>query len=232
MKRPILVALIASASLQAAEVRVAVFGLFHPREVRTRRLNSGEFLLTVPGRIERRFRGRLEIVQSGAEVIPVVTMDLETAVASIVAAESPPGAGLESLKAQAVVARSYLLAARGRHPHSDFCDTTHCQFLREPPHQDSPAAQAARLTAGAVLMHEGRVVPALYSSDCGGSTRSQESEGFPYFAAKCPVVSGVASGHRLGLCQTGAAAMARSGAVWTDILRHYYPAAIIAWEGF
>ncbi len=171
-------------------------------------------------------------MQSGAEVIPVVTMDLETAVASIVAAESPPGAGLESLKAQAVVARSYLLAARGRHPHSDFCDTTHCQFLREPPPQDSPAAQAARLTAGAVLMHEGRVVPALYSSDCGGSTRSQESEGFPYFAAKCPVVSGVASGHRLGLCQTGAAAMARSGAVWTDILRHYYPAAIIAWEGF
>ncbi|MBS1872965.1 MAG: hypothetical protein JSU00_07105 [Acidobacteria bacterium] len=232
MKRLLLVALIASASLQAAEVRVAVFGLFHPREVRTRRLNSGEFLLSVPGRIERRFRGRLEIVQSGAEVIPVVTMDLETAVASIVAAESPPGAGLESLKAQAVVARSYLLAARGRHPHSDFCDTTHCQFLREPPPQDSPAAQAARLTAGAVLMHEGRVVPALYSSDCGGSTRSQESEGFPYFAVKCPVVSGVASGHRLGLCQTGAAAMARSGAVWTDILRHYYPAAIIAWEGF
>ena len=77
----------------------------------------------------------------------MVTMDLETAVASVVAAESPPGAGLESLKAQAVVARSFLVAAHGRHARSDFCDTTHCQFLREPPAEGSLAERAARNTA-------------------------------------------------------------------------------------
>jgi peptidoglycan hydrolase-like amidase len=30
-------------------------------------------------------------------------------------------------------------------------------------------------------------------------------------------------GHRLGLCQTGAAGMARAGAGFLEILDHYYP---------
>jgi peptidoglycan hydrolase-like amidase len=218
---------LAATLMQAAEVRVAVFGLFHPHEVRTVQLKGDEFVLMVPGRIERRFRGKLELVRAGDEVVPVVTMDLETAVASIVAAESPPGAGLESMKAQATVARSYLLAVHGRHPHSDFCDTTHCQFLREPPPPDSLAAQATRTTAGMVLAYQGRVIEALYSSDCGGTTREFVEGTYPYFAVSCPVRSGVASGHRLGLCQVGAAAMARSGVSWIDILRHYFPAAAV-----
>ena len=57
----------------------------------------------------------------------------ETAVASIVAAESTADTPFEALKAQAVATRSYLIASRGRHRDFDFCDTTHCQFLREPP---------------------------------------------------------------------------------------------------
>ena len=183
--------------------------------------------LSVPGRIERRFRGSLEIVRDGDEVMPVVTMDIETAVASIVAAESPPGAGLESLKAQAVVARSFLLAAHGRHVHSDFCDTTHCQFLRAPPPVGSPAERAARLTAGIVLVYQGRVIEALYSADCGGVTRAFEGGPYPFFGVRCPVESGAASGHRIGLCQRGGAEMARQGATWMDILHHYFPAADI-----
>lgn len=210
----------------AADVRIAVFGLFHPRDVRVVQLRGDDFVLSVPGRIERRFHGHLELIRDGEEVIPVVTMGVETAVASIVAAESPPGAPLESLKAQAVVARSYLLAARGRHKHSDFCDTTHCQFLRESPPDGSPASDAARSTAGLVLIHEGQVVRAMYSADCGGHTRDFDSGSYPYFGVRCPVQSGAASGHRLGLCQVGAAAMARAGATWSDILQHYFPAAI------
>src|ERR1039458_7897639 len=39
----------------------------------------------------------------------------------------------EALKALAVAARSYFVAGKGRHRDFDFCDTTHCQFLREAP---------------------------------------------------------------------------------------------------
>ncbi|MGH9628455.1 MAG: hypothetical protein ACRD7E_08975, partial [Bryobacteraceae bacterium] len=40
------------------------------------------FLLSVPGKIERRFQGTLAITKSGGALIPVVTLDLETAAAA------------------------------------------------------------------------------------------------------------------------------------------------------
>ena len=49
-------------------VAISVFSLFHPREllvngiaVRAPFATSGEFTLAVPGKIERQFRGRMEI---------------------------------------------------------------------------------------------------------------------------------------------------------------------------
>ena len=57
------------------------------------------------------------------------------------AAESTPDAPSEALKALAVAARSYFVAGKGRHREFDFCDTTHCQFLREPPASTSAAAR-------------------------------------------------------------------------------------------
>lgn len=222
----IAIALLCVLAAQAGEVRIAVFGLFHPRHVDViATAEPGEVILRVPGRIERRFRGRVELLREGGEVLTIVTMEVETAVASIVAAESSPGAGIESLKAQAVVARSYLTAAHGRHKHSDFCDTTHCQYLREPPAPTSAAWRAAHETQGLALVYDGRVFPALYSADCGGHTRITESAGVPYFGVECPVRSRAPAGHRLGLCQAGSAAMARDGLGFVEILRHYFPAA-------
>ncbi|MCI0403047.1 MAG: SpoIID/LytB domain-containing protein [Acidobacteria bacterium] len=151
---------------------------------------NGEFVLTVPGKLERRFRGGLEVTVANQALQSVVLMDLETAVASVVAAESPAGAVMEALKAQAVAARSYLVAARGRHSGFDFCDTTHCQYLREAPARETPAAQASAATRGLVLRHAGKVVPAHYSASCGGRTRTLAELGlpaadYPYYAVKC-----------------------------------------------
>ncbi len=151
---------------------------------------SGEFELAVPARIERRFRGSLEVTLANQTLQPVVIMDLETAVASVVAAESPPGAHREALKAQAVAARSYLVAVHARHSGFDFCDTTHCQFLREAPARDHPATRAATATRGLVLTHATRVVPAYYSASCGGRTRTLAelglpAEDYPYYSVEC-----------------------------------------------
>jgi stage II sporulation protein D len=150
-----------------------------------------EFRLSVPGRITRRFRGLLEVAAVGRELTPVVVMDLEVAVASAVAAESPPGASLEALKAQAVVTRSYYVATRGRHAGFDFCDTTHCQFLRQPPPPDHPASVAAAETEGLVLAWRDAPLAAHFSADCGGRTRTLAelgipSDGYPYYPVECP----------------------------------------------
>ncbi len=152
---------------------------------------SASFNLSVPGKIHRQYRGTLEVTLQAGELVPVVTMDQEVAVASIVAVESPSGAPLEALKALAVAARSFLAARATGHIGFDFCDTTHCQFLREPPPDDSPAAQATRATRGLVLTWHDAVVAAMYTPACGGRTRSLAeldlpARGYPYFPVDCP----------------------------------------------
>ncbi len=183
------------------EIRLRVFGrqmecqsrdfAFSVSFLRAENRDGGpaEFTLAVPGRISRAYRGTLEVQVQNGELVPVVIMDSEEAVASAVAAESPAGAPLAALEAQAVVTRSYYLAAR-RHRGFDFCDTTHCQFLREPPAADSPARLATLRTRGLVLIYRGEIVPALFSASCGGRTRSLSevgfvSHGYPYYSVVC-----------------------------------------------
>jgi len=185
------------------------------------------FWLSVPGKIRREFHGLLDVHADGNRLQAIVEMDRETAVASIVAAEMPR-APSEAQKAQAVVARSFLIAARGRHEGFDFCDTTHCQFLRESPPEASPARHAQESTRGLALTYQGRVLAALYSAECGGRTQTLEDAGwhaedYPYFAVECPR-RGVIAGHRLGMCQAGAADMARHGKTFREILSLYFPA--------
>jgi hypothetical protein len=180
---------------------------------------SADLQLSVPGRITRRFLARLDMIVDGDELVPVVSMDLETAVASVVAAEQVVSTPPEALKAQAVAARSFLIAARHRHHAFDFCDTTHCQFLREPPAADHPAARASRETAGLVLAFRGAPIAPFYSASCGGRTRTladaglQAADGYPYFSVECASgahrdAAGERNGHGIGLCQEGAARMA------------------------
>ncbi len=151
---------------------------------------DAEMVLRVPGKIERRFRGHLEVSVERDVLVVIVIMDQETAVASAVAAESPPGASIQALKAQAVVTRSYYTATKGRHTNFHFCDTTHCQYVREPPPPDHPAAIATSETLHLVLRYQRTTVGALFSASCGGRTRTLaeigfRSSGYPYFPVDC-----------------------------------------------
>jgi stage II sporulation SpoD-like protein len=148
------------------------------------------FELAIPGKISRRYHGVLEVKAVAGILVPVVQMDMETAVASVVQAESAPDTPLEALRAQAVATRSYFVASRGRHHDFDFCDTTHCQFLREPPPSESNASRATVATRGLVLAYHDRAVAAMFTRSCGGRTRTPQevglsSHGYPYFSAVC-----------------------------------------------
>ncbi|HLY98261.1 MAG TPA: SpoIID/LytB domain-containing protein [Candidatus Angelobacter sp.] len=245
-----------------------------------------EFRVVIPGRISRRYRGKLTVNPAGHELLVIVSMEVETAVASVVAAESPPGTHIEALKAQAVAARSFLIAGGTRHLNFDFCDTTHCQFLREPPYTGSPAWQAALSTRGLVLTYHDRVFAALYSASCGGHTYTLEELGlpvrdYPYFSVDCEwchlhpekwathiseaesqrlqfgelsrlrlarklgwkaipgntyfqhpeqggvLIEGIGNGHGLGMCQRGAADMAKKSSSFIVILKYYYPETVL-----
>jgi stage II sporulation protein D len=149
-----------------------------------------DFVLAVPEKMSRQYHGLLDVKAVSGILVPVVGMDLETAVASVVQAESDPDAPLEALKAQSVATRSYFVAGRKRHHDFDFCDTTHCQFLREPPLPDSQAARATFATRGLVLAYREQAVAAMFTRSCGGRTRTPEEVGmphqaYPYFPVVC-----------------------------------------------
>jgi len=173
-------------------VRIIVNGHSYRAEsllVTSRDGGATEFVLAVAGKIERKFRGTLRVTQKNRLLVPAVTIDRELAVASAVKAEAPPGAPVEALKAQAVVARSFYLGSRNRHQDFDFCDTTHCQLLREPPAPSDPASIAAQQTRGITLHYRGHIVPAMFSASCGGRTRTLAEVGivsadYPYYSAE------------------------------------------------
>ena len=158
--------------------------------VTSRQNGSPDFLLIVPGKITRHYHGTLSVGSHSGALAAVVTMGLETAVASVVAAESAGDTPSEALKAQAIATRSYFVAGRGRHHDFDFCDTTHCQFLREPPPEKSPAAQAAKATRGLVLAYKDETIAAMYTRSCSGRTQTPEDVGmssaqYPYYEVEC-----------------------------------------------
>ena len=142
------------------------------------------------GGIRRGFRGTFEVDAARGILRPAISMDIETAVASIVEAENFRDARSAYLMAQAVASRSFLVGARTSHTGFDFCDTTHCQFLRGPAPVASAAASAAAGTAGLCLDYDGRPLAAMYSRSCSGRTCSLDElglnvRGYPYYQVDC-----------------------------------------------
>jgi peptidoglycan hydrolase-like amidase len=189
-------------------------------------------ILEVPGVIRRAYRGTLGVIAKGTLLIPVVTMHSEMAVASIVGAELPTAAApFHALAAQAVIARSFLVSSPApRHAQADFCDTTHCQFLRSPARDGTLTDQAVKSTSSLILHAGAQRIPARYSAACGGHTDSRFEEGYLYQSVNCEVCvqQGLPRrGHGLGLCQEGAIGLARAGWHWRAILDKYYPGASV-----
>lgn len=173
------------------------------------------FILGVPGKITRRCHGTLEIHASGESLLAILRLDRESAVASVVAAESLPDTPVEALKAQAIAARSYFVAGRGRHREFDFCDTTHCQFLRELPPANSAAARAVAETRNLVLAYNSHPLAAMYTRSCSGRTRTpgelkMGTTSYPYFSVECSYCRSHPSRWSSRLAHSDAAALRNS----------------------
>ena len=168
-----------SPSVLAAGQKAVVDG---PAIIAGRGGGPAEMLLSIPGKIDRRFYGVAETRREGKELLILVKMDVETAVMAAVAGEIDAQAPMEFRKAQAIACRSWYLAFRKRHGSYDACDTTHCQYLKQP--------IDAKLTTGLVLQHAGRTIPALYSAACGGRTMTSSEVGYgqkayPFYSVEC-----------------------------------------------
>jgi stage II sporulation protein D len=109
-------------------------------------------------------------------LVIVVTLPVENYVERVVSSESGPGDNLESLKALAIVVRSFALHEAHGHADYDVCDSTHCQLLHWSGNTvRRAAAHAATLaTAGETLWFHGQRALAYFGKDCGGRTASPD----------------------------------------------------------
>lgn len=118
------------------------------------------------------YRGWVEIRPRSGRILAVNHIDIEDYLRSVLPSEMPPDWSAQALAAQAIVARSYACASKGRHASEgfDICGLTHCQLYRGMNCEHPQTDAAVRSTAGLMLMHNGKLVPAPYHSTCGGKT--------------------------------------------------------------
>ncbi len=145
-------------------------------------------------------RGELSISMFKGHILVVNRLGIEDYVSGILEGElGTLNLSPEVLKAQIVVARSYVLSMRGYQHHSEgyeFCDNPHCQVFSGLPMKSNANLEVALAQArGQYLSYKGRPIAAFYHHNCGGETSAVEdvwpTSARPYLkAVKEPAGSG------------------------------------------
>jgi stage II sporulation protein D len=121
------------------------------------------------------YRGRLEArVDKSGNLRLINELDMEDYLKGVVPNEMGPGIypEVEALKAQAIAARTYIVANLGQFSEDgyDVCDSQQCQVYRGGGSEAALTSQAVEETRGVVLTFSGKPINALYTSTCGGHT--------------------------------------------------------------
>jgi len=128
------------------------------------------------------FDGRIEVgISKTGKLDAIEVLPIEDYLRGVLPAEMSPSWPVESLKAQAVAARSDVVAALGGRnmlEGFDFYATEQSRaYLGATGH--APATDAAVLgTVGEILRQDDRVAPAVFSANCGGWTENNDTAWF------------------------------------------------------
>jgi stage II sporulation protein D len=125
----------------------------------------------------KRYRGIIEVLATGKGLLVVNELPLEEYLVGLINCEISSLWPMETVKAQAVIARSYALFQREirkdatYHLESSVLDQVYdgCNI------EDSRSARGVSETAGEVLTFDGAVIQAFYHSVCGGHTEAPEN---------------------------------------------------------
>lgn len=117
------------------------------------------------------FRGRLDLVADGESITAVNVLQIDQYLASVLGSEMRRDWPVEALAAQAVAARSTVMATRGRHHYNEafeLCHDDHCQCYQGISRESSTAREALKRVEGLLLIYGSRVADARYAKTCGG----------------------------------------------------------------
>ena len=124
------------------------------------------------GRKKKRVRGRLVARLKGNKLLIINLLDIEDYLLSVVPSESYSSWPIETLKAQAVCARTY---AYYQFLHRkdwayDLVDDEGDQAYKGVDRERPRSSRAVKKTSGAILEYHGRPIIAMYSANSGGYT--------------------------------------------------------------
>ncbi len=134
----------------------------------------------------RRYRGLIELRRTPEGRLTAVNeVDLEEYLYGVLKMEVDPRWPVETLKAQAVAARTLALQSLGRFAAEgyDLRATTDSQVYAGINAEDPRTTAAVEATRAVVMTHGGRPIFAAYHSDSGGATESSEfvwGTAYPY----------------------------------------------------
>lgn len=152
------------------------------------------------------------------------TYDLEEYIAGVVEAEMYADFGMESKKALAVAARSYVIASTNQCEQA-IDNSSNAQNFN--PSYSTESWEAANSTRGEVITVDGKVILAQYDSwNCPGKTSCPYKK-LPSGETHTVTISNrylgrAAGGHGRGMSQIAAADMAADGSNYHEILNYFY----------
>lgn len=137
----------------------------------------------------RPYRGYFRLVPEGRGFNVVNVLGVEDYLKGVLKMEVNPAWPMESLKAQAIIARTYALRNKNRHGSSgfDLCALNHCQVYRGVNAEDPTLTKAIESTRGMVLNYNGAYAATFYHSDSGGHTANVSAvwgSSIPYLQGK------------------------------------------------
>lgn len=136
------------------------------------RLTSSAPMTVVCGKKEKVVRGNMRISNYSGRLLGVNFIEIESYLRSVVPAESYASWPLETLKAQAVAARTYAYYQklhRSKRPY-DMVDNEGDQAYAGTKRERASTDKAVSQTRGQILVHKGRPILAMYSANSGGYT--------------------------------------------------------------
>ncbi|MGE5678837.1 MAG: SpoIID/LytB domain-containing protein [Pseudomonadota bacterium] len=126
----------------------------------------------------KQYRGSITMQSLEESDITVVNeLPFDEYLYSVVPSEMPCAWPMEALKAQAVAARNYAMATRGKHNAYgfDLCSGEHCQAYKGIEQENANTTAAVAATKGKIITYNGELITAFFHSTSGGHTEDSEN---------------------------------------------------------
>ena len=125
---------------------------------------------------KNRYRDFIGFLVKNDGILLINHIEIENYLYGVVPKEIGASFPMESIKAQAVAARTYALSNINKHKNEGFnlCDTTHCQVYGAMDAEHSSTNQAVNETRNMVVYYKGKLAETTFHSNNGGYTESNK----------------------------------------------------------